>query len=103
MTTMSLKPWLTAATLLLAGTGVQASDVFYRDGHQCQRASSGAIVCRDPRDRRSPGYVLGRRHEYGTSGRVFYNRRGDKCQRASSGLIVCRHPRDRHSPGYVMD
>ena len=88
---------------LVLTTSVQAQEVFYRNGQQCQRASSGAVVCRDPGDRRSPGYEVRGRREYGSSGRVFYNSRGDRCQRASSGEIVCRDPRDRRSPGYTID
>jgi hypothetical protein len=79
----------------------QARDVFYRDGEKCQRASSGYIVCRDPRDRWSEGRVVGRSRGQ-SSGKVFYRRNGDMCQRASSGAIVCRDPRDRWSEGYVL-
>jgi hypothetical protein len=98
MSHLCLKTCLSAGALLFAGSSAQASEVFYRDGYKCQRASSGYIVCRDPRDRWGPGFVAGRGRG---SGRPFY-RDGYKCQRASSGHIVCRDPRDRWGPGFVV-
>lgn len=89
---------LSVAALLSATYGAQASEIFYRGGYQCQRASSGFVTCRDPRDRRSPGFVVGGQRE---SGGVFY-RGHHQCQRASSGYITCRDPRDRRSPGYIV-
>ena len=89
---------------LLAWSTPSEAQQFWRGGHICQRASSGYIVCRDPRDWRSPGYVIGGRPrpDYERQSRR-HNRRGrEVCQRASSGYIVCRDRRDRWSDGYVV-
>lgn len=93
---------LATAAVLGGNVTAEARDVFYRKGEKCQRASSGYIVCRAPRDRWSNGRVVGRSRER-SSGEVFYRRNGDKCQRASSGAIVCRDPRDRWSEGYILE
>lgn len=92
---------LFASMITVVGSVAQAQDYYYRGGHVCQRASSGYIVCRDPRDRWSEGYVVGRERDRSSSD-IFYRRNGDRCQRASSGNIVCRDPRDRWSNGYVL-
>lgn len=95
--------------LLAGATSAKAGDPFWRNGHLCQRASSGYVVCRDPRDHSSNGHVVGGRPRYdrewqpdeseydgyGTPG-------GEVCQRASSGYVVCRDPRDHWSNGYVV-
>jgi hypothetical protein len=49
--------------------------IWYRNGQQCQRASSGVVICR-PIERY--GYDVPHRQRYGWG-----------CQRASSGAIVC--------------
>ena len=99
MTRLLIATVLTTATLSI-NAAAQSGDVFYRNGQQCQRASSGAIICRNPGDYWSPGRVVGESRGYPSEG-VFYRRNGDVCQRASSGAIVCRDPRDRWSNGYA--
>lgn len=113
MIRMTLKIALAAAALAMAGTAAQAQSFVNERGHVCQRASSGNIVCRDPRDRWSQGYVYRGggpgfyrpeprpRFRAPQSRGGFYNSAGHFCQRASSGNIVCRDPRDRWSQGYV--
>jgi len=102
MSRFGLKTCGATAALLVASSSAQAGEPFYRNGQLCQRASSGYVVCRDPDDYWSEGYVVSRgRRSGGRSGRVFY-RDGYKCQRADSGHVVCRDPRDRWSPGFVV-
>ncbi len=100
MTRLLIATVLTTATLSI-NASAQPGEVFYRNGQQCDRASSGYIVCRNPGDYWSPGRVVGGSGGY-ASGGVFYRRNGDVCQRASSGAIVCRDPRDRWSNGYEL-
>jgi len=88
MSSCYLKTCLCAAALMLAGSTAQAGEIFYRHGQKCQCASSGYIVCRDPRDRWSNGYVVGRCRWHWP--RLY--RDGYKCQRASSGYVVYRDP-----------
>ena len=75
----------------LAGvTPAKAGDPFFRDGQECQRASSGYVVCRDPRDRYSQGYVVGGRPHYDREWRpedaYAYDR---DCYRTRYGRVVC--------------
>src|SRR3954451_4116344 len=78
--------------VLLAGvTPAKAGDPFFRDGQLCQRASSGYVVCRDPRDHYTQGYVVGGRPHYDREWRpedaYAYDR---DCHRTRSGYVVCR-------------
>ena len=98
MSRFRLKTGLAVAAVLSASSSVQAGEPFYRHGQICQRASSGYVVCRDPGDYWSEGYVVSRGRR---SGRPFY-RDGYKCQRASSGVTVCRDPHDHRSQGFVV-
>lgn len=91
------------SALWLSGAPSHARE-FWRGGHICQRASSGYIVCRDPRDHYSQGYVIGGRPRPDRDRwrRRYYGSGYRECQRASSGYIVCRDPRDHWSQGHVV-
>jgi len=83
---------------LLAGvTAAKADPMFQmRNGDICQRGSSGYVVCRDPRDRYSNGYVVGGRPRYydrewtpeGTTD--YYGSYAGDCRRTGSGYVICR-------------
>lgn len=79
------------AALLAGVIPAKAGDPFFRNGQMCQRASSGYVVCRDPRDRYSEGYVVGGRPHYDREWRpedaYAYDR---DCHRTHSGNIICR-------------
>ncbi|GGH15651.1 hypothetical protein GCM10007036_15790 [Alsobacter metallidurans] len=81
---------------------VQENPIVYRNGRQCQRASSGAVVCRpagggygygrgyDRGYGRGYGREYGRGYGYGRSENPVVYRNGRQCQRASSGRVICR-------------
>jgi len=78
---------------LLAGViPAKAGDPFFQNGQQCQRASSGYVVCRDPRDHYSQGYVVGGRPHYDREWRPPYDAYAyDRdCFRTRYGRVVCR-------------
>ncbi len=83
---------------LLAGvTAAKAGGPMFqmRNGDICQRGSSGYVVCRDPRDRYSNGYVVGGRprydREWTPEGRSdYYGSYNGDCRRTGSGFVVCR-------------
>lgn len=105
-----------AGCVSLAAPSVAEEPIFYRGNHVCQRGSSGYVVCRDPRDHNSRGYIVGGRARpdrdqyrddyyggYGGGREGEYRApNGHVCQRGSSGYVVCRDPRDQYSNGYIV-